>query len=94
MEFKNYVLKNLLCQNGCTFSQRRLVMRKIQKYIVNHIEDICRVCARNSGEPKVDALLEEFLMTCEKICTINFHGEQWLQKSYRPMGPMISYNSM
>jgi len=36
-----------------TFKQRRLVLRTIQKYIVNNIEPITRVCSRDSGKPKV-----------------------------------------
>ena len=40
-----------------TYAQRRMVLRTIQKYIVAHQEDICRVSARDSGKPKVDALL-------------------------------------
>ena len=32
-----------------TYAERRVVLRTIQKYIVNHIEEICRVCTRDSG---------------------------------------------
>mmetsp|Transcript_17125 Transcript_17125/g.23534 ORF Transcript_17125/g.23534 Transcript_17125/m.23534 type:complete len:619 (-) Transcript_17125:289-2145(-) len=74
-----------------TYAQRRLVLRTIQKYIVNHVEDICRVCTRDSGKPKVDALLGEVMTTCEKIRTINANGEDWLQRQYRPTGPMMMH---
>lgn len=74
-----------------SFAQRRMVLRTIQKYIVTHIEDICRVCTRDSGKPKVDALLGEVMTTCEKIRTINAHGELWLRPSYRPTGPMMMH---
>ena len=50
-----------------SFSERRKVLRTMQKYIVDHIEDICRVCARDSGKSKVDALLGEVMTTCEKV---------------------------
>ncbi len=50
-----------------SFTERRKVLRTIQKYIVHHVEDICRVCSRDSGKPKCDALLGEILTTCEKI---------------------------
>ena len=50
-----------------SYPQRRAVLRTIQKYIVHHMHEICRVCARDSGKPKVDALLGEVLTTCEKI---------------------------
>ena len=59
-----------------TYRQRRMVLRTIQKYIVNNIETICRVCSRDSGKPKVDALLGEVMTTCEKIRCINSNGEE------------------
>ena len=76
-----------------TFAERRMVLRTIQKYICNHVEDICRVASRDSGKVKVDALLGEVLTTCEKIRTINEWGELWLQPSYRPTGPMMLHKS-
>lgn len=76
-----------------TYTERRTVLRTIQKYIVQHMEDICRVCARDSGKPKIDALLGEILTTCEKIRCINCHGEEWLQKDYRPVGPMMMHKT-
>ena len=74
-----------------TFAQRRQVLRTIQKYVVHHVEDICRVASRDSGKPKVDALLGEVLTTCEKIRTINQWGEVWLRRSYRPTGPLMMH---
>ena len=76
-----------------TYKQRRLVLRTIQKYILSHQEDICRVCARDSGKPRVDALLGEVMTTCEKIRCINVNGESWLQTSYRPVGPMMAHKT-
>lgn len=76
-----------------TYAQRRLVLRTIQKYIVTHVEEICRVCTRDSGKPKVDALLGEVMTTCEKIRTVNSNGELWLRKSYRPVGPMMMHKT-
>jgi acyl-CoA reductase-like NAD-dependent aldehyde dehydrogenase len=75
------------------FAQRRMVLRTIQKYIVSHQEDICRVAARDSGKPKVDALLGEVMTTCEKIRCINMNGEEWLERSYRPVGPMMMHKT-
>ena len=79
----------------CTtsFAERRRVLRTIQKYIVHHVEDICRVCTRDSGKPKVDALLGEILTTCEKIRCINANGELWLRPSYRVTGPMMVHKT-
>lgn len=76
-----------------SFAQRRRVLRTMQKYIVDHIDDICRVCARDSGKPRVDALLGEVMTTCEKIRCINANGELWLRKSYRPTGPMMVHKT-
>jgi hypothetical protein len=76
-----------------TFAQRRQVLRTIQKYIVHHVEDICRVASRDSGKPKVDALLGEVLTTCEKIRTINQWGEVWLRPSVRPTGPLMMHKT-
>ncbi|GMH93313.1 hypothetical protein TrVE_jg10775 [Triparma verrucosa] len=76
-----------------SFKERRLVLRTIQKYILSHIEDICRVSSRDSGKPKVDALLGEVMTTCEKIRCINVNGESWLSKSYRPTGPLMLHKT-
>lgn len=76
-----------------SFAERRQVLRTMQRYIVNHVEDICRVCTRDSGKPKVDALLGEVMTTCEKIRCINANGELWLRKDYRPTGPMMVHKT-
>ena len=76
-----------------TYAQRRLVLRTIQKYIVQHVEDICRVSARESGKPKVDAVMGEILTTCEKIRTICEWGEYWLRPDSRPTGPMMMHKN-
>eukprot|EP00980_Cylindrotheca_fusiformis_P028140 scaffold22583_cov106-Cylindrotheca_fusiformis.AAC.11 len=73
-----------------TFAERRKVLRTMQKYICDHVEDICRVSSRESGKPMVDAVLGEVTTTCEKIRTICEWGELWLRPSnYRPTGPMM-----
>jgi hypothetical protein len=76
-----------------TYAQRRLVLRTIQKYIVQHVEDIVRVSARESGKPKVDAVMGEILTTCEKIRTICEWGEFWLRPDPRPTGPMMVHKN-
>lgn len=76
-----------------SFSERRQVLRTIQAYICSHIEDICRVSTRDSGKPKVDALLGEVLTSCEKIRTINAWGELWLEPDYRPTGPLMMHKN-
>lgn len=76
-----------------TFTQRRTVLRTMQKYICAHVEEICRVAARDSGKPAVDACLGEVLTTTEKIRTLCAAGEQWLQPDYRSTGPMFMHKS-
>lgn len=76
-----------------TFPQRRRVLRTLQKYIVSHVEEICKLSAADSGKTRVDALLGEILTTCEKIRTLLHHGETWLEKSYRPVNPMMMHKT-
>lgn len=76
-----------------SYAQRRMVLRTIQKYVVEHVEDICRVSARESGKPKVDAVMGEILTTCEKIRTICEWGEYWLRPDSRPTGPMMVHKN-
>jgi len=66
-----------------SYSQRRMVLRTIQQYILANIPLLTLVCTRDSGKPRVDALLGEIMTTCEKIRCINSNGEGWLDKQYR-----------
>jgi acyl-CoA reductase-like NAD-dependent aldehyde dehydrogenase len=72
-----------------TFAQRRTVLRTIQKYMVRHVDEICRVSARDSGKPVVDAALGEVLTTAEKIRTMVTAGELWLEPDRRDVGPIF-----
>jgi hypothetical protein len=72
-----------------SFRQRRLVLRTLQRFIVAHVPEITEACSRDSGKPRVDALLGEIMTTCEKIRCINFNGEGWLRPERRPTGPMM-----
>ena len=74
-----------------TFAQRRMVLRTMQQYIVQHAEMICRVSAKDSGKPIMDGYLGEILTTTEKIRTICSMGEIWLLPSYRTTGLMFCY---
>ena len=76
-----------------SYSKRRLVLRTLQKYILENIEDICELCAMESGKPLLDALLGEVLPTAEKIRTINQYGEEWLQPEPRVNTPMLFYKN-
>jgi acyl-CoA reductase-like NAD-dependent aldehyde dehydrogenase len=75
-----------------TFAQRRAVLRTLQRYITTHADTICRVSARDSGKPIVDAYLGEILTTTEKIRTLIAEGELWLRPDYdRSTGPVMMY---
>jgi acyl-CoA reductase-like NAD-dependent aldehyde dehydrogenase len=76
-----------------TFAQRRRVLRTLQKYIVSHVDEICQLCAQDSGKTQVDALLGEILTTCEKIRTLLHHGETWLERSPRDVNPMMMHKT-
>jgi len=76
-----------------TFAQRRRVLRTLQRYIISHIDEICQMCAMDSGKTQVDALLGEILTTCEKIRTLLHHGETWLARSPRVVNPMMLHKS-
>ena len=67
-----------------TWEQRRQVLRIMMQYIVENQERICKVDARDSGKPMVDALLGEIMTTCEKISYVVKHGESVLAREYRP----------
>jgi acyl-CoA reductase-like NAD-dependent aldehyde dehydrogenase len=83
--------QKIWCQTS--YRERRKVLRTLQKYIVTHIDDICRVCTRDSGKTPVDALLGEVMTTCEKIRCVNSNGELWLLPQYRPTGPMMVHKN-
>ncbi|KAL7548375.1 hypothetical protein ACHAWF_011668 [Thalassiosira exigua] len=76
-----------------TFAQRRRVLRTLQRYVVSHVDEICRLCALDSGKTRVDALLGEILTTCEKIRTLLHHGETWLEPSRREVNPMMVHKT-
>jgi acyl-CoA reductase-like NAD-dependent aldehyde dehydrogenase len=76
-----------------TYTERRTVLRTIQRYICTHVTEICQVSARDSGKSMVDACLGEVLVTNEKIRTICALGQEWLQPSHRPTGPMFMHKS-
>eukprot|EP00009_Paramoeba_aestuarina_P003916 CAMPEP_0201523432 /NCGR_PEP_ID=MMETSP0161_2-20130828/19839_1 /ASSEMBLY_ACC=CAM_ASM_000251 /TAXON_ID=180227 /ORGANISM="Neoparamoeba aestuarina, Strain SoJaBio B1-5/56/2" /LENGTH=586 /DNA_ID=CAMNT_0047922547 /DNA_START=36 /DNA_END=1796 /DNA_ORIENTATION=+ len=67
-----------------TWEQRRRVLRLLMNYTVEHQLEICRVDARDSGKPMVDAVLGEIMTTCEKISYVLKHGEAVLKPEKRP----------
>jgi len=73
-----------------SFATRNRLMRIYLKFIIDHQTEICRVAARDSGKPMVDAAFGEVLTTCEKLRWLYQEGEQWLKpesRRYRNRGP-------
>jgi acyl-CoA reductase-like NAD-dependent aldehyde dehydrogenase len=74
-----------------TFAQRRLLLKIIARFILDNQDDICRVSARDSGKPLVDAAFGEILVTLEKIKWLLRDGERWLRPEKRSAGLMMFY---
>ena len=49
----------------------------------------CRVAARDSGKPMVDAAFGELMVTCEKAAWIVNNGEKYLRSERRQPGRMV-----
>ncbi|KAF5391825.1 hypothetical protein D9757_001821 [Collybiopsis confluens] len=65
------------------FTQRRRVIRSLQKWMVEN-QDLCaRVACRDTGKTLVDAALGEILVTCCKMEWIMDHGEEYLMPESR-----------
>ncbi|KAJ3683043.1 hypothetical protein LUZ60_013270 [Juncus effusus] len=69
-----------------SFRQRRLFLRILLKYIIEHQELICEISSRDTGKTMVDASLGEIMTTCEKITWLLDEGEKWLKPEYRSCG--------
>ena len=74
-----------------SFETRRTLLRVIQRFILEEQDTICRVSARDSGKPLVDAAFGEVLVTLEKIRWLCNEGEQWLKPEHRSSGAMMFY---
>ena len=69
----------------------RKLLRVIQRFILEEQDTICRVSARDSGKPLVDAAFGEVLVTLEKIRWLCNEGERWLKPEKRSSGAMMFY---
>ncbi|KAL6193654.1 hypothetical protein ACLB2K_034738 [Fragaria x ananassa] len=69
-----------------SFKQRRLFLRILLKYIIEHQDLICEISSRDTGKTMVDASLGEIMTTCEKITWLLSEGERWLKPEYRSCG--------
>ena len=76
-----------------SFKTRRLLLRIIQKYVLEHQKEICNVSAKDSGKPMLDAAFGEILTTCEKIRWLLAEGEKALKPEARSAGAMMFYKA-
>ncbi len=72
-----------------SFAQRKLLMRTMQRAIVENQQTCARVAVRESGKTMLDALIGEVLVTCEKLSWLASSGEQYLVPEDRPTGRMM-----
>ena len=92
-EVKAVVAKGRVAQQEwvkSSFTKRRLLMRTMQRFIVENQENCARVAVRESGKTLLDALIGEVLVTCEKLAWLANSGEQYLQPEYRDTGRMMA----
>ncbi|XP_022930425.1 aldehyde dehydrogenase 22A1-like [Cucurbita moschata] len=69
-----------------SFKQRRLLLRIILKYIIEHQKLICEISSRDTGKTIVDASIGEVMAICEKITWLLSEGEKWLKPESRSCG--------
>lgn len=66
-----------------SFSLRRKLLHTLNRYILDHQDEIARVACRDSGKTKLDALMGEIMVTLEKLNWIIANGERSLRPSQR-----------
>jgi acyl-CoA reductase-like NAD-dependent aldehyde dehydrogenase len=69
-----------------SWNERRRVFRRLLDHIVDHQEEICRLCSRDSGKTLVDAAMGEVFPVAEKIRYLLAHGERDLAPERRGSG--------
>jgi|TARA_B110000090_G_scaffold91866_1_gene104034 delta 1-pyrroline-5-carboxylate dehydrogenase len=74
-----------------SWKQRKLLLKVIARFILDNQDDICKVSARDSGKPLVDAAFGEILVTLEKIKWLLRDGQKWLSPERRTPGRMMFY---
>ena len=76
-----------------SFEQRRHVLRIMMKFILEHQEDIVRLCVRDSGKTELGASFGEVLPSCEKIQWMIDNGEKVLLPENRAAARLMMYKS-
>ena len=74
---------------GSSFAQRRQLLRIFNRCALDYADEICRVSARDSGKPMLDAAMGELITSLEKNAWLISEGEQWLQPEARSPGRMF-----
>ena len=74
-----------------TFEQRRYVLRILMKFILEHQDDIVRLCCRDSGKTELGASFGEVLPSCEKIQWMIDNGERVLSPQRRSAARIMAY---
>ena len=72
-----------------SFEQRRQLLRILSRCTLDHADAICRVSARDSGKPMLDAAMGELITTLEKNAWLISEGEGWLAPESRSPGRMF-----
>lgn len=67
------------------------MLKSLQKYVLDHQEEIVTACCLDSGKTKIDACFGEILVTAEKLEWTIKHGERALRPSRRPTNLLMSY---
>jgi len=76
-----------------SFEQRRHVLRIMMKFILEHQDDIVRLCVRDSGKTELGASFGEVLPSCEKIQWIIDNGEEVLSPQQRSAARLMMYKN-
>ena len=72
-----------------SFAERRQLLRILSRATLDHADAICRVSARDSGKPMLDAAMGELITTLEKNAWLIAEGEKWLKPEARTPGRMF-----
>ncbi|KAG7086578.1 hypothetical protein E1B28_002524 [Marasmius oreades] len=73
------------------WTQRRRVIRSLQKWLVENQELCARVACRDTGKTLIDAALGEILTTCSKMEWLMEHGERVLRPEKRSRNTILTY---
>lgn len=79
--------------SSSSFKQRRLLLRILQRWVLNNAHAICNVSSIDSGKAVVDSAFGEVMVTLEKLQWLIDCGEKYLKPERRQPGRMMFYKS-